>query len=149
MIGDFATDSAAIGLFVVLTSDQTGDEFRALLREGQGDSAITVPPSTYTLLVYDLEDNALPNENPAFTSSEKITVKNGKRVVMIRALSVHAMHIIFSLQSIKTQILLLNSLKELVYPSVDQQFRLHVNCQRTIQRPPVSWSIEGMVTQLW
>ena len=51
-----------------------------MLREGQGESTITVPPSTYTLLVYDLEENALPRENPAFTSSEKITVENGKRV---------------------------------------------------------------------
>ena len=79
--GVFAADSAAKGLFVVLTSeDDSPDEFRAVLREGQGDSGITVPPSTYTLLVYDLEENALPNENTAFVSSEKIYLKNGKRV---------------------------------------------------------------------
>ena len=78
----FVADSAAKGVFVVLQSedDGSGDEFRAVLREGQGDSAITVPPSTYTLLVYDLEENALPSENVAFTSSEKITVENGNSV---------------------------------------------------------------------
>ena len=93
MTAVFVADSAAKGVFVVLQSedDSSGDEFRAVLREGQGESTITVPPSTYTVLVYDLEENALPNENAAFISSEKITVKNGKGVyVMIRALSVHA-----------------------------------------------------------
>ena len=81
MIEVFVADSTAKGVFVVLQSDDgSGDEFRTVLREGQGESAITVPPSTYTLLVYDLEENALPNENAAFISSEKITVENGKRV---------------------------------------------------------------------
>ena len=76
--GVFATNSAAKGLFVVLTSDDgLQDEFRAVLREGQG-SGITVPPSTYTVLVYDLEENALPNENVAFIPSKTLTVKDGK-----------------------------------------------------------------------
>ena len=83
LTGVFAADSSAKGLFVVLQSedDGSGDEFRAVLRKSQGDSGITVPPSTYTLLVYDLEENALPNENMAFISSEKITMENGKKAV--------------------------------------------------------------------
>ena len=49
----------------------------------RGDSSITVPPSTYTLLVYDLEENALPNENVAFTPAEKVTVSYGKIAIYI------------------------------------------------------------------
>ena len=75
----FATDSAAIGLFVVLQcEDGSPDEFRAVLKEGQGDS-ITVPPSTYTLLAYDLEKNFLPHDNVAFISPETIIVEDGKK----------------------------------------------------------------------
>ena len=79
-----------------------------MLREGQGDSAITVPPSTYTLLAYDLEENALPSENVAFISSEKITVEKGKRVwcIYIQLLMIEIVvfiskkcaYILFSLQ---------------------------------------------------
>ena len=76
----FATDSSAIGLFVVLQcEDGSPDEFRAVLREGQGESGITVPPSTYTLLAYDLEENFLPHDNVAFISPETIIVEDGKK----------------------------------------------------------------------
>ena len=80
MTGVFATDSLAKGLFLVLQSeDGSPDEFRAVLRERQEDSHITVPPSTYTLLAYDLEEDALPNENVAFKLQETLVMKNRKK----------------------------------------------------------------------
>ena len=80
--GTFATNSTAKGLFVVLQCDDgSPDEFRALLSEGNREHDVTVPSSTYTILVYDLEHTALPSERVAFMPAGKLTVENGNITV--------------------------------------------------------------------
>ena len=65
----FIHNSFAMGCFVVLQSDNgSPDEFRVLLRSGSDllvTDMISVPPSTYTLYVYDLEEDGHINEMPA------------------------------------------------------------------------------------
>ena len=64
-------NSKAKGCFVVLLSeDGHPDVFRALLRPNNSSTNLSstisnIPPSTYTVLVYDLEQNLLPGHNPA------------------------------------------------------------------------------------
>lgn len=84
----FITDSPAKGLFVVFHSDDgSPDQFRALSRGGQEESlssSIIVPPSTYSVLVYDLEENSLPNSNPIFRIlDQQLTMTTGKSFIII------------------------------------------------------------------
>ena len=74
----FISNSRAIGCFVVLQSDSgSPDEFRVLLRSGSDltvTDMISVPPSTYTLYVYDLEEDGHVNKEPAILPEDKIHV---------------------------------------------------------------------------
>ena len=85
----FISNSLAIGCFVVLQSDSgSPDEFRVLLRSGSDltmTDTISVPPSTYTLYVYDLEEDGHVNREPAILPEDRIHVTtesklNGKYV---------------------------------------------------------------------
>ena len=82
MTGFLADNSSAKGLFVVLQSDnKSPDLFQAVLRDGQEravSSRVGVPPSTYTVLVYDLEQDGLPNENIATLPTETVIMTAGK-----------------------------------------------------------------------
>ena len=74
----FITNSHAVGSLVVLQSDSgSPDEFRVLLRSGSDltvTDMISVPPSTYTLYVYDLEEDGHINREPAILPDDKIRV---------------------------------------------------------------------------
>ncbi|CAI8035406.1 hypothetical protein GBAR_LOCUS19876 [Geodia barretti] len=75
---NFIANTTATGCFIVLQSeDGSPDEFRALLRPESETTLVatidSVPPSTYTMLFYDLEQDGLPNSNVAYERS-KITV---------------------------------------------------------------------------
>ena len=77
------SNSRAMGCFVVLQSDSgSPDEFRVLLRSGSDltlTDMISVPPSTYTLYVYDLEEDGHINTEPAVLPDDRIHVtKNSK-----------------------------------------------------------------------
>ena len=83
---DLITDSLARGLFIVFQSDDddddgSPDEFRAVLREGEEDSVSSTipapPPSTYSVLVYDLENDGLPNTHPALHLYDPVIVRIG------------------------------------------------------------------------
>ena len=79
---DLITGSLARGLFIVFVSGGgSADEFRSVLREGLEDSVSRMipapPPSTYSVLLYDLEENALPNTMIALQLPEQITVETG------------------------------------------------------------------------
>ena len=81
--GNFITNSSAKGLFLVLHSDDgSPDKFRTLLRGDREESlsnSITVPPSTYSVLVYDVEENGLPNSIPVFVIRDKqLTMTTGR-----------------------------------------------------------------------
>ena len=75
----FIHNSFAMGCFVVLQSDNycSPDEFRVLLRSDSDLSVtdmISVPPSTYTLYAYDLEEDGHINEMPAILPEGRIHV---------------------------------------------------------------------------
>ena len=74
----FISISLAMGCFVVLQSDDgSPDEFRVFLRSDSElimTEMISVPPFTYTLYVYDLEEDGHLNEIPAILSEDKIQV---------------------------------------------------------------------------
>ena len=74
----FITNSHAVGCLVVLQSDIVSpDEFRVLLRSGSDltvTAMISVPPSTYTLYVYDLEEDGNINREPAILPHDKLYV---------------------------------------------------------------------------
>ena len=96
MTGEFITDSRARGCFIVIISyDNTADVFRALQREDSAvahiEEIINVPPSTYTVYAYDLEENALPNPFPAnTTSSDAITITTPcKKHVLVNTVVTH------------------------------------------------------------
>ena len=81
MTGEFVSNSAAKGVFIVLQSvdGSSPDVFRAVLRPESGmtltDVIAAVPPSTYLPAFYDLEEDGLPNSSPAVEQSNTVIVK--------------------------------------------------------------------------
>ncbi|CAI8047490.1 hypothetical protein GBAR_LOCUS26247, partial [Geodia barretti] len=81
---NFIANTTATGCFTVLQSeDGSPDEFRALSRPESETTLVAtidnVPPSTYTALFYDLEQDGLPNSNVAYVGSQ-ITVAGAGNV---------------------------------------------------------------------
>ena len=80
MTGKFIEETRAKGCFVVLQCQYgSPDVFIALLLpkdfSGSVESTIDgVPASTYSVLVYDLEEDGLPNTKPAVEQSKTFTV---------------------------------------------------------------------------
>ena len=77
--GEFISDSRAAGCLLVLVGPSTSpDIFRALhtphLEQG---TAVRVPPSTYTVYGYDIEEDELPNTMPA-VALDRQTITNSK-----------------------------------------------------------------------
>ena len=76
--GEFITNSSARGCFLVIESGfGTADIFVAIEREGTDqivDEPIPVPPSSYIVYAYDLEENALPHHIPANIPSPEIII---------------------------------------------------------------------------
>ena len=81
----FISNSHAVGGLVVLQSDSgSPDEFRVLLRSGSDltvTDMISVPPSTYTLYVYDLEEDGHVNREPAILPEDRIHVITGCKLI--------------------------------------------------------------------
>ena len=81
MTGEFVSNSAAKGVFIVLQSvdGSSPDVFRAVRRPESGmtltDVIAAVPPSTYLPAFYDLEEDGLPNSSPAVEQSNTVTVE--------------------------------------------------------------------------
>ena len=79
--GEFVSNSAAKGVFIVLQSvdGSSPDVFRAVLRPESGmtltDVIAAVPPSTYLPAFYDLEEDELPNSSPAVEQSNTVIVE--------------------------------------------------------------------------
>ena len=80
--GEFMSGSRAAGCLVVLQGPPTSpDIFRALLRTQSQDTVSTtvpVPPSTYTVYGYDLEENGLPNTMPAILLENQLLLNSGQ-----------------------------------------------------------------------
>ena len=79
LIAKLIINSSARGCFIALLSeDGSPDEFRAFLRS-QHNSVLmgtieNLLPSTYTILVYDIEENGVPNRNPAYELSNGVVI---------------------------------------------------------------------------
>ena len=83
--GEFIEDTTAEGCFIVLQSEERApDVFIALPLPDNAGATLSstidnIPPSTYTMLVYDLEQDGLPNTHLAFKDeSNAVTVDDGK-----------------------------------------------------------------------
>ncbi|CAI8007712.1 hypothetical protein GBAR_LOCUS5345 [Geodia barretti] len=78
--GEFMSGSRATGCLVVLQGPPScPDIFRALPRSQSQDTVSTtvpVPPSTYTVYGYDLEENGLPNTMPAILLENQILINS-------------------------------------------------------------------------
>ena len=78
--GEFIANTTAKGCFIVLQSEEgSPDVFRALLLPDNPSTTVNstinnVPPSKYTLFVYDLEEDALPNESQAYRDQNNIVI---------------------------------------------------------------------------
>ena len=83
MTGELIRNSLAKGCFVVIQCIAANpDHYRALLRNENGNKVsytINVPSMSYTVTVYDLEENGLPNTMPAVAVDDRIKVpRHGK-----------------------------------------------------------------------
>ena len=85
--GEFMSGSRATGCLVVLQGPPSyPDIFRALLRTQSQDTVFTtvpVPPSTYTVYGYDLEENGLPNTMPAVVLENQILINSGQPLQLL------------------------------------------------------------------
>ena len=76
--GTFITDSLARGCFLVIQcNEDTADIFVAIEREESEltlNESIPVPPSSYIVYAYDLEENTLPYHIPANIPSPEIII---------------------------------------------------------------------------
>ena len=83
--GEFISDSRATGCLLVLVGPSTSpDIFRTLQRPHlEQGTTVRVPPSTYTVYGYDIEEDELPNTMPAVTlDRQTITNSNGKLYII-------------------------------------------------------------------
>ena len=87
MRGVFVSGSPAAGCLVVLQGPHSSpDVFRVLLRTQSQDivsTTVPVPPSTYTVYGYDLEENGLPNTTPAIILENQIVVNSGQLYIAL------------------------------------------------------------------
>jgi hypothetical protein len=84
LTGEFIENTTAQGCFVVLQCEyRNPDVFRALLLPDDFSTSVQstihdVISSTYNMLVYDLEEDGLPNSHPAVEQNTTVTVaRNG------------------------------------------------------------------------
>ena len=67
--GELVTNTTAKGIFIVLQCDDGSHVFRAAPRRDESSTVTSVinnvPPSTYTVIVYDLEEDGLPATTPS------------------------------------------------------------------------------------
>ena len=79
--GEFVSGSRAAGCLVVLQGPPTfPDLFRVLLRTQYQDivsTTVPVPPSTYTVYGYDVEENDLPYTVPAVVLENQTIIESG------------------------------------------------------------------------
>ena len=92
LTGEFIENTTAEGCFVVLQCEyRNPDVFRALLLPNNSSTYVKstihdVVSSTYHTLVYDLEEDGLPNSHPAVEQNTTVTVTGNGECLLI---SVH------------------------------------------------------------
>ena len=87
--GEFIQNTTASGCFIVLQSESgSPDVFRALLLPANFKTSVesiitNIPPSTYHMLVYDLEEDGLPNSTPAVEQNNSVTVEGEGECLLV------------------------------------------------------------------
>ena len=80
MTGELVTNTTAKGCFIVLQcEDESPDVFRAAPRPDKSTTSVisvitNVPPSNYTVIVYDLEEDGLPATTPSLELIDRLRV---------------------------------------------------------------------------
>ena len=91
--GEFITDSRAAGCLLVLqgpSSSSSPDIFRTLQRtQLEQGSTIRVPPSTYTVYGYDIEEDWLPSTMPAVVLDDQISIQSDCECVECLCVCLH------------------------------------------------------------
>ena len=79
---EFAENTRAKDFFIVLQNVSGPPDLFITILTGDSPTTATIdsiPPSMYTMFVYDLEEKGLPNECPAYKHYDSITVSgNGE-----------------------------------------------------------------------
>ena len=85
--GRFISDSQAAGCLLVLVGPSTSpDIFRALQRPHlEQGTTMRVPPSTYTVYGYDIEEDELPNTMPAVILDRQTITNSTSKLCIIEA----------------------------------------------------------------
>ena len=86
--GEFIQNTTAKGCFVVLQSEYGSlDVFRALMLPDDSTSVAgiitNISSSTYHMLVYDLEEDGLPNRIPAVEQNNSVTVEGEGECLLV------------------------------------------------------------------
>ena len=117
--GEFVSNSAAKGVFIVLQSvdGSSPDVFRAVLRPESGmtltDVITAVPPSTYLPAFYDLEEDGLPNSSPAVEQNNTGIVEGGGENYVFFSFINNVIFLYMQIQTLMQQYL--STLREPVY----------------------------------
>ena len=73
--------SQAAGCFLILQGSSVfADNFRVLKKTNSQEKIsinLNVPPSTYAVYGYDVEENALPNSMPAVVLVNEVSISTG------------------------------------------------------------------------
>ena len=83
---DFIEESSALGCFVVLEYHFSTEDTFVVLKRNATDSIsqnISVSASDYTVYIYDLEDNALPNTHPAVSTHQVVSVNGSSKFIVV------------------------------------------------------------------
>ena len=78
--GELVTNTTAKGIFIVFQDEDWSPEvFRAAFRRDESSTVTSVinnvPPSTYTVIVYDLEEDGLPATTPSLELNNTVQVE--------------------------------------------------------------------------
>ena len=86
--GEFIEDSHAKGAFLTILSNSSAEIiYLVLKRIGLNrffSGMIALPPSNYTVFVYDLEENHLPNNHPANLVPDYVLIKDARKFFSIK-----------------------------------------------------------------
>ena len=89
--GRFISDSQAAGCLLVLVGPSTSpDIFRTLQRPHlEQGTTVRVPPSTYTVYGYDIEEDELPNTMPAVILDRQTITHSTSKLCSFYKLSIY------------------------------------------------------------
>jgi len=76
IMGKFVEDSPAKGCLIIVTCNlPSPDKMMAVPNANEAAVVTCLVPNTYDTLVYDVEENGLPNEQPAVQKNDVIVTK--------------------------------------------------------------------------